>query len=724
MTAQTSTPAVSQTFMAAQENLAKVFPGYQRRPPQEQMAAFVESLFADGSDDKPVQGFAQAGTGTGKSYAHMIPATLAAVHENKRTIVAATTITLLDQLVRDARTITEHIAPEAKIEVLKGRSRYVCLSNLSLANPGDVANLEALRAEVALRPVSTDSEGVEKEEPEHTGDRSDLATPVSNQEWPLVSTTSDDCLKSKCAFHLECFAERAKKRADLADVVLTSTTTLVLDAAMRRQAQETFPNASGPLLGDYDALIIDEAHAAPEVARDMLGFDLRQGGLHSYGEQVTSYVSLHTGRGEETGEDADKTAASFAASMKAVEECEKLAARLDGHSEALALIFNQTFENPDEKLRADNVDVDTVFVTDHIDLLMDMYQAVESLHKHAKNTEPRRGDKDKQKTRHEKLLREGENFLDKVRGVMLAADDGNVCWAERYKTKGAQPWQICARPIDIAPFMAQEFWEKVPASVLVSATLATGGDDFTYISNTLGIREPRTLNVGTPFDYPNQAMVYVAPQEAPLPQGKEREEWTTWSQAATLELVREAGGGALLLFTARKDMVAAYEALGPRLRADGHTVLLQGGDESNKELARRFMEDVDSVLFGTESFMTGADFPGEACRLVVLSKFPFPALRPVLKARASKIDKERGEGKSFSLLSLPLMEMLLHQVFGRLIRTKECYGVVAILDARGSRQRPFYGRRVIAGLPPAPATTSMDDVRTFYKGWRKARSAA
>lgn len=712
MTAQTAAPAVPKTFMAAQENLAKVFTGYQRRPPQEAMAAAVELAIADGTEDKPVQLLAQAGTGTGKSLAHMVPGALSAAHRGTRTVVAVATITLLDQLSRDAKTITEHIAPTVKIETLKGRSRYVCLANLSLATSDDVASLEALRDEVAKRP---------DDEPQHTGDRSDLATPVSNREWPLVSTSTDDCTKKKCPFYGDCFAEKAKERADLADIVLTTTTTLVLDASMRRQAQETYPGAQGPLLGEYDNVIIDEAHAAPEIARDMLGFDLRQGGLRSYGEQVTAYVAMHSGRSEDD-EANERPAASIAASMELIKKCEQLAAKLDGLTEALAVILNRTFENPDEKLRSDSVDIGAVFVTDHIELLMDLYGTVQALHAMSRDVEPRRGDKEKQKVRHGKLLKEGENFQDRLQGVMLAADSGNVCYAERYKTKGGQPWQICARPIDIAPFMREEFWEKVPSTILVSATLATNGN-FSYISETLGLDQPRTMDVGTPFDYPNQALIYVPQPETPAPSGGEREAWATWSRAASLELIRAAGGGALMLFTARKDMVAAYEALAPRLEADGYTVLLQGGDESNKELATRFMADVDSVLFGTESFMTGADFPGEACRLVVLSKLPFPALRPVFNARAKKIDREKGERKSFFLLSLPLMEMLLHQVFGRLIRTRDCYGVVAILDSRCSRKSPAYGRQVMRALP-APWTDSMINVRAFYGGWRKARNAA
>jgi ATP-dependent DNA helicase DinG len=179
----------------------------------------------------------------------------------------------------------------------------------------------------------------------------------------------------------------------------------------------------------------------------------------------------------------------------------------------------------------------------------------------------------------------------------------------------------------------------------------------------------------------------------------------------TMDLIEASGGGALLLFTSRTAMQQAYSNMADRLRAKGLTCFMQGEHGTNKEIAKNFTEDEHSVLFALKSFFTGVDFSGDTCRLVVIDKLPFAVPTDVMfKARSDEVD--RSGGRSFSDLTIPMMTLTLLQGFGRLIRTKNDRGVVAVLDSRLTSTP--YGRRIVAAMPPAPVTSSMDDIRAFY----------
>jgi ATP-dependent DNA helicase DinG len=249
----------------------------------------------------------------------------------------------------------------------------------------------------------------------------------------------------------------------------------------------------------------------------------------------------------------------------------------------------------------------------------------------------------------------------------------------------------------------------------MSATLSagTGKHRFDYVARRLGLTDTAaTLDVGSPFNFRQQALTFHPDKSVPAPAGDTRSEWENWVTAATLELVRAAGGGALLLYTSRKAMTEAYDVLGRQLRGDGLNCFVQGGDMSVKEMAERFRDDEHSVLFGLRSFMTGMDFPGNTCRLVVVDKLPFAVpTDPIHKARADAI--ERAGGNAFADLVVPSMTLTLLQAYGRLIRNADDRGVVALMDPRLASKG--YGRGIVKALPPAPVTTALGDVRGFYR---------
>lgn len=282
-------------------------------------------------------------------------------------------------------------------------------------------------------------------------------------------------------------------------------------------------------------------------------------------------------------------------------------------------------------------------------------------------------------------------------------------WVERKQGKRTSWLVLCTAPIDVAPILNDLLFSQT-TSILVSATMATSGagDKFAFMAKQLGVEDYLSIDVGTPFDYPKQALLYIP--EIPEPAGKTRGQWESLVKVEMLDLVNASKGRALLLFTSVKAMKDAHAAIARRIP---YTVLMQG-TEPNPTLAKKFMEDTHSVLFATKSFFTGVDFQGEACSLVVIDKLPFPVPdEPLYAARCEKMDRESGSSASFMGYTVPSMILVLKQGFGRLIRTRSDRGVVAIMDSR--LHSKGYGRSIRSALPDAKQTRSMSDVAAFLE---------
>ncbi|MGA5598436.1 ATP-dependent DNA helicase [Streptomyces cellulosae] len=689
------TSAVPGTFLSLQEVFAKNLPGYRRRPQQEQLAQAIElTLGQDLTEYGPMHLLAEAGTGTGKSLAALSAAILtsqADENERKRYVVATATNALLSQYVKKDLPWLEEVMLQVGIDFtwapLKGISNFACLAKLA-ANPA-IERLEELRKEIA-----PDENG----QYTHTGDRDDIATPLDQRrEWPLVSSTSDECPgRSKCTFAEQCFALKHKDAAMEADIVATNMAVLLTDTKIAREtAGEDGKGARiHALLGPYDGLIIDEAHELEEQATSHLGFDIKEGGLRKWAEQAVSFLSVH--------EDADeqRVGKSFAMHQRVLDAIEALAQPI-----ADQLEFDETGS------------LDADFITENSEKFIELYTSIDELRTRVvarKIVES--SNQEREAAIRDRVMTTGRNFLANIKAVLLADPSEMVRWGEMYGGANlaiGRRWMIKAAPIDVGPYLREELWSRYPA-VLMSATLSagTGEHRFEYITRRLGLTgTAATLDVGSPFDYRKQALFFHPDASVPIPSGKTRSEWESWVTAATLELVRAAGGGALLLYTSRKAMNDAYDAVGGPLRAAGIQTLVQGGELSNKEISQRFKEDEDSVLFGLRSFMTGMDFPGNTCRLVVVDKLPFSVPSdPIHKARSQAI--ERNGGFPFNDLVVPSMTLTLLQAYGRLIRSVDDRGVVAVMDPRLASKA--YGRGIVKALPPAPATTSVAAVRDFF----------
>jgi ATP-dependent DNA helicase DinG len=658
----TQTPQLL-TFIDAERVLAQTLPGYTERPQQQDLAAAVESVILSARDGEAYQLLGQAGCGVGKSLAYLIPAILS----GKRIIVATSTKALQEQIAgKDMPFLQDHLGVPFSYTVLKGRSNYLCEEKASNVTIMDVPSLAELRAEI---------------EQGASGDREHFAATISPREWGRLSSSANDCLgKSDCPFGETCHAERAKDLAREADIVITNTSMLMLDLRLRQITDDEVK-----MLGDYDLVIIDEAHELPEIATNALSEELRSSQFDRLANDAHVFAST---------QDTEVSASQS----------------VQGAVAALWMELQFALDAQNRQRAEDTFQLSHSWVIEREELFFGLIAALKDLHGQLGNVDIVRGG-DQSSRQRKRLRKRAYNMIGKLTGMLVSPDEETVRWIEVDKrfVRGRENTDLLLKssPINVSGFLRANLW-NAPV-IMVSATLAAGGD-FSYIVDALGLDEPLTINVGTPFNYRTQARLFVPPASAPSP--KDRNTWETYAQTTMLELVRAAKGGALLLFTSTSAMRAARQLIGPMLEGMGLTVLMQG-DAPNRQLAQVFKDDTHSVLFALKSFFVGVDFVGETCRLVVIDKLPFPVPSDILfAARSQAVERKYGARSSFGKLSIPMMVLTLNQGFGRLIRSLDDRGVVAILDSRLSSTG--YGKSIVKKLPPAPVVTDIAAVKEFY----------
>lgn len=657
-----TTTAPPQTFADVEAIFAEELPGYTPRPPQREAAAVIEQAVADGSI-----ALVEAGTGTGKSFAGLIPLILAGIHAGKRAVVAVPVKALQDQYVGDLRFLSRFI--KFTWAILKGRSNYYChaaAGSLEFPTP-------AQQAAIQLVEIN----GTE------TGDRAEFA-PMENGDWSGLSTSAAECPgKKNCKFGDVCFTEAAKDRAAGSQVVVTNLAYLMTDLVLRDQT-----GGAVSLLGDFDQLLIDEAHELEDSVTNALADSIGLGSMIRLTRDADNF--LHDVGLEET---------AFRIRALAEPMWEKIDRAYDTWMQ----------QNKITKPEPMGLPVETI-ITRLGDDIEGIVAAITSVRD---QVSAYRADEDTKHAKYRALRK-----LDDWKGRWLAfatdAPDKTVRWVERevQQVRGRKETRTYLRsaPVHAGPFLREHLWETTP-TVMMSATLAVKGK-FDYHAERFGLEgySPATFITPSPFDYSTQALVYVPQGDAPKPTGATAQAWRTYAITATQGLVTAAKGGALLLFTSRVGMNDTYRALADVFRSQGLTVLRQG-DAEPPELIRRFKQG-GAVLFGLATFFQGIDVQGDACRLVVIDKLPFAVPTDVLvKARSDAYDRKFGQKKSFAGLAMPAMAMMLIQGFGRLIRHVNDRGVVAILDPR--LEGTGYGRQIEAMLPPAPVTTDIHEAVRF-----------
>lgn len=602
----------------------------------------------------------QAGTGTGKSLGYLVPALL----HDKRVVVATATLALQHQLVeRDLPRLVKAVGTvpgvDASYAVLKGRSNYACLHRVRQGAPDDQGEL--IQAEAALgamgKKVLELREWAEQvAEDGGTGER-DEAPRHTEREWRQVSVSARECLgATKCQFGEECFAERAKEKAQRSHLIVTNHSLLAIDAI-----------EGIPMIPDYDAVIIDEAHELAARVTQAATDELWAAEVERAARRSVRHVE---------GSEADDLADAADALRAAVADADP-----------------GRFERLPEDL------------ADALALVRDAARAcVSAFPKADAGKEP-----DPAMTQAKGMVQEVFTTAER----MAAGSEADVIW----RTEGSDkfPPALCVAPLQVWGQMRDKLLADNTV-VMTSATLMLGGD-FTSVATSVGLKpseqvgrgesasdaQPwRGLDVGSPFDYPRQGILYVA-RHLPPPG---RDGLGRAQLDEITELVDAADGRTLGLFSSRRAAETAAEHVRSALP---HLTTLAQGEAQLPELARQFVEDPHTCLFGTLGLWQGLDVPGDTCQLVIIDRIPFPRPDdPLMSARQKAADQAGGNG--FMQVAATHAALLLAQGAGRLIRTTSDKGVVAILDPRLATAR--YGGFLKASLPAMWPTTDPAVVRS------------
>ncbi len=603
------------------------------RDGQTQMAHAVQDALSSNSHL-----LAQAGTGTGKSLAYLVPAIAHAVESGKPAIIATATLALQAQIVdRDLPRIADALAPvlgrRPTYGLVKGRRNYVCVNKLQGGYPDDdddgllsVGDVDQHAGRLG-REVLRLREWADETE---SGDRDDLVPGVSERAWRQVSVSALECLGSKCPVVTECFVEQARSHAKDCDVVVTNHSFMAIDAFEGRR-----------MLPEHDLLVIDEGHELVDRVTSTVTDELAGG--------MASAAARRCGRLADTSAMTD--AAEFV--QRAVDRLAP--GRLTGLPDELALGLGR---------------------------LRDTARDVTSQLKPEQGA-PAEGGR--------QMAQAAVDELFDTAARVLEQRELDVTWISDDLRRGHL---LRVAPMSVAMALRDAvFGERTV--VLTSATLELGGT-FDAIAGTLGLRGAggptwRGLDVGSPFDYPTQAIAYVASQLPPP--GRDGAADVVFDEIEAL--VRAAGGRTLGLFSSTRAAKAAAEELRSRLGAD--VPILCQGDDQIATLVRQFASDGPTCLFGTLTLWQGVDVPGSACQLVIIDRIPFPRPDdPLASARTEAIARRGGNG--FMAVSATHAALRLAQGAGRLIRRGEDRGVVAFLDPRMVSAR--YAGFLQSTLPP------------------------
>lgn len=633
------------TFADAETKLAASLPGYEPRPHQQRLARAIEGAIAT---KRHLIG--EAGTGVGKSLAYLIPAILS----GKRVVVATATKALQSQIAtKDAPFLAEHLGIDFSFAVLKGRSNYLCRNRLVAAEVAD-----DVRAALSERASEED----------FSGEREDLGFDIDDRDWREVASNSDVCFELGCKSLADehgrylCFAQQAKARAAAASVVVANHALLATDLLVR-EVSDGYAN----LLGEYDVLVIDECHEFQEYVTSSLGGQISQGSF--------------------------RTIAAWARNLG-----RDLDVEVDGVLTTLLGAVDELWDNlEDGRLYPAHLLGDPGFEV----VAKASFELLDTVDRMVGKAADERTDK-----RARTLLARVRTLADRWFRVVTAPPDEFVRWVETERARGRGEDRKVVRyaPIVVGPYLAEHLWPNCTA-ILVSATVMVD-NRADYVAGWLGLTDYDELDVGTPFDYHTQAMLYI-PSHLPEPSQRTRQQWSVQMRETIVELVEASRGRALLLFTSYREMAACYDAIAHRL----NYVSRKQGDAPHRVLYEWFAENTDSVLFATKSFFTGIDVAGESCSLVVLDKLPFAVpTDPMVEARCEAI--ERDGGNVFREFTIPEMVLPLKQGFGRLIRRSTDRGTVSILDPRLVKKG--YGKTILRSLPPARRTETIDDVKGFF----------
>jgi len=632
--------------------LSRALAGYEHRPEQLTLAREVARAF-----DERRMLVAEAGTGTGKTLAYLVPAILS----GRRVVVSTATKNLQDQLFhKDLPLVRDTLGLPVRATLVKGRANYLCLHRLERARTGALLDSREDADAFAMLLRWAERTG--------TGDRAELMLPEGFSGWRQVSTTPEGCLGTRCPQHTACFVTRIRQEAEESQLVVVNHALFFADLVVRTGRG----NGEG-VLPRYEAVIFDEAHGLEDAATEFFGTTVSSHRFDELTRDAQAALPIEDARSGVLSALAVKVRAHaeamWAAAPRAVGMSEEATVRLTAR--ALA---------PLER---------------HVQAVLEGLGALGGFA--AGHEEPDLG----------ALARRAAELGAELDFVRRADAPDHVYWAEG-RGRGLF---LRAAPISIAEAMRERLYGAVDTVVFTSATLRTG-TSFEYFCRQVGLLDaegeavaPLTqLAVPSSFDYARQSALYL-PTSLPEP----REPGFPEAVAEEIaRLVEVTGGRAFALFTSLRNMERVHALLSGRLP---YPMLLQG--EAPKPVLLDAFQSTPSVLFASASFWEGVDVPGDALSLVVLDKLPFASpTHPVVAARIEALEAAGRE--PFSSYQLPEAALALRQGFGRLIRTRSDRGIVALLDVRVGRKA--YGRQLLAGLPPARRFKEIRPLAEWFRG--------
>lgn len=672
------------TIFARTGTLAQAIDGYRPRDAQERMAAAVA-----GAIERSDTVIVEAGTGTGKTFAYLVPAML----WGGKVILSTGTKNLQDQLfLRDIPTVRRALNVPVSVSLLKGRANYLCHYHLERA---EAQGRLASRQDAAwLREIASFAKVTA------SGDKAELASvPENAPVWQLVTSTRDNCLGTECPQYKECFVMRARKEAQQADIVVVNHHLFFADVVLR-------DTGMAELLPAANTVIFDEAHQLPETATLFFGESLSTSQLLEIARDTVAEGLSHA-----------RDAADWVRMAAPLERAAR-DLRLAFSKDNVRLAVSQVEADPRiGKPFFETLDALESALADFVALLESQAERAESLeqcHRRAVELEQRlaawRSDaKAAPKPAPAPAGAEGADGADGADGATPEAAFGpdTVRWVEVF----SHTVQLHRTPLSIAPIFTRQREGHPRAWVFTSATLSVKGN-FSHYAAQLGLDKEKSLTLPSPFDYAEQGLLYV-PRDLPAPQSPQ---FTDAVVQAALPLIEAAGGRAFLLCTTLRAVQRASDLLYDAFAERGLELpLLVQGQASRTELLDRFRELGNAVLVGSQSFWEGVDVRGEALSLVIIDKLPFaPPDDPVLAARMEVLQKK---GLSpFAVHQLPHAVITLKQGAGRLIRSETDRGVLVICDTR-LVEKP-YGRQIWQSLPPFKRTREADTVIHFLESLR------
>jgi ATP-dependent DNA helicase DinG len=628
--------------------LARAVDEFEPRPGQRAMARAVAEVIEEGGVL-----LAEAGTGTGKTLAYLVPAILS----GRRILVSTGTKTLQEQIFnKDLPELRAALGVPFTSACMKGRGNYLCLHRFEAFRENPMA---MAFADPDL--VDAVSEWARRTD---TGDRAELDTlPDEAGFWPEVSAATENCVGSECPRFQDCFITRMRQRAAESDVVIVNHHLLCADASVRQ-------NAYGEVIPECHVAVIDEAHQLEDVATQYFGI------------VVSSY------RVEDLLHDAERQLASGAIKGDGSDVRDAIGRIQDrGAVFFLQLANLQRANGPGEERRR----VTSGLLAELQEPGASLLAALDAL-QGAIALLPEVGEDAAAIGRRAGQLRDDLRFL-------LRASDADFVYHLEVRGRGVF---LRASPIDVSTIVRELLLDRMQTTVLASATLSVAGS-FDYVRRRLGVREADEIRLPSEFDYAEQALLYLPPR-MPDPRSP------GFPDAAAREIgeiLRRSEGRAFVLFTSYSMLRHVERQLGDDL---DYPLLVQGSAPRSL-LLRQFRSLGNAVLLATSSFWQGVDVVGEALSCVIVDKLPFAS--PGDPITAARIDAINAAGESaFSSYQLPLAILTLQQGLGRLIRHRRDRGVLAVLDPR--IRTKGYGARFLEALPPAPVTSRLEDVARFF----------